>query len=268
MKILVTGKQGGLVRDRLVNFYGVIPLVSDITDEERLKEELYSIKPDVVVHAAAMTGVDACERDLKEAFRVNVRGTTYVAEACHHINSQMVYLSTCHIFDGKSKVPYPSTFRAEPLNVYGMTKWQGEVSANTFHKNVLIVRISKLFSSNLYRQYLESYDRIVRPTFIVRNYTHVNHFCDLLIQLLHSDLSLHGVINVGSYDYCSDYSFWEMMFSKLGINSRLIVPNLYDNPEFTPRPHNGSLNMDWMEDNFKLPSVEDGIDLVVEELLG
>ncbi len=82
--------------------------------------------PDVVVHAAAWTAVDACEGDPDRAFAVNAVGTRHVAEAAQRAGAHLVYLSTDYVFDGSSPRPYVEWDEPNPLSVYGRSKLAGE----------------------------------------------------------------------------------------------------------------------------------------------
>ena len=267
MKIAVTGYEGGLVRDRLVSL-GVEPIDVDILDEDSLNDELQTILPDVVIHAAAMTDVDRCELDYKRAFQVNVRGTMYVAEACNRIGARMVYLSTCHVFDGTKKESYSENSRPNPKNAYGFTKWTGEVITQSTANNFLIVRISKLFGSERFRKYLDSPERIDVPTFMFRNYTHVNLFCDMLLDVIKKPF-YNGkfLLNLGTSDSCSSFDFFQELYEHLGIDTRLIIPRGVELASFVFRPNNGSLDMSFAKrSGLELPTILDGILLVKKEL--
>ena len=266
MNIAVTGLLGGTVRDRLVNL-GFTPINSDITLEQELKDEIYRINPDVVVHAAAVTDVDKCEANHKLAFNVNVRGTTYVAEACRSINAKLLYLSTCHIFDGKSWSAYTEQSIPRPANIYGMTKWEGEVSATIQNPSTTIIRISKLFDGKTFEKHLTA-ETVIRPAFIQRNYIHVDHFCSILMQLIQHYYNLPTIMNVSGADAISDNVFWEKVFRFCGYPIK-VIPNDKDDTSYVPRPHQGILGIErLLKFGISVPSITQGIGLVKQELLG
>lgn len=89
-------------------------------------EAVSALRPDVVVHAAAWTAVDACEGDPDRALRVNALGTRNVAEAAGMVGAHLVYLSTDYVFDGTSDHPYVEWDEPHPLSVYGRSKLGGE----------------------------------------------------------------------------------------------------------------------------------------------
>jgi dTDP-4-dehydrorhamnose reductase len=93
----------------------------DITKPEA-KSVIADIHPAWVVHAAAWTDVDGCERDPDRAYLVNGEGTRRVAEGCHAVGG-MVYLSTDYVFDGQKGAPCVETDPAAPLSVYDGRNW-------------------------------------------------------------------------------------------------------------------------------------------------
>lgn len=123
----------------------------DITDKHLVDDILTELKPDVVVHCAAWTAVDMAEDDDKadQVRLINAGGTENIALACKKLNCKMVYLSTDYVFNGLGTDPWePDCKDYEPLNVYGQTKLEGELSvANNVDKH-FIVRIAWVFGVN------------------------------------------------------------------------------------------------------------------------
>ncbi len=112
----------------------------DVTDEEAVRAAVQGA--DVVVHAAALTGVDACETEPEAATAVNDRGTLAVAAAARAAGARVVYLSTDYVFSGDD-APYEEHDEPGPLNVYGRTKLAGERHLDPEHD--LVVRTSWVF---------------------------------------------------------------------------------------------------------------------------
>jgi nucleoside-diphosphate-sugar epimerase len=105
MRILITGAGGQLGRalQEALSFHTLIPLARadlDVTDRAAVFRAILRARPDVVIHAAAMTDVDGCARDPERAFRVNALGTQAVAMACVAAGAALVYISTNEVFDG------------------------------------------------------------------------------------------------------------------------------------------------------------------------
>lgn len=132
MKIAITGSNGLFGRG-LVQVMGksheVFPLGHaevDITRREAVRAAFQKLRPDVVVHAAAIPSPDTCEEDPAQAFLVNVHGTRHVAEAANEIGAAVVYISTDAVFDGERQTPYLESDATISPTVYGRTKLRGE----------------------------------------------------------------------------------------------------------------------------------------------
>ncbi len=165
MKILVTGSSGMLGRAFLAalssestDLVGVDiaePAVRDASPSPLRFADICGIKavtsifseekPDVVIHAAAWTDVDGCEKDPVKARKINVGGTVNVAEACKKGSIPLVFISTDFVFDGRKNTPYVENDECSPLGVYGTTKWEGEKAVKETLENFAIVRTSWLF---------------------------------------------------------------------------------------------------------------------------
>jgi dTDP-4-dehydrorhamnose reductase len=128
------------------------PYVSlDITDKDAVMKTVEEIHPDVIIHCAAWTAVDAAEDEDKKPLvqKINVDGTQNLADAAKAVDAKMVYISTDYVFNGQGTEPWdPDCKDYAPLNVYGQTKLGGELAvANTLEK-YFIVRIAWVFGLN------------------------------------------------------------------------------------------------------------------------
>jgi len=118
---------------------------ADITRPHEVQEVFAQVKPWLVIHTAAYTDVDGCERLPEKAQAVNVEGTRIIAQACRAHDSKLVYISTDYVFDGTKRQPYSVDDAPQPLNEYGRSKWQGEQYVSRLVAEHLIVRTSWLF---------------------------------------------------------------------------------------------------------------------------
>ncbi|HWC39456.1 MAG TPA: dTDP-4-dehydrorhamnose reductase [Acidimicrobiales bacterium] len=136
-RVLVTGAGGQLGRDLVEDFaangggkaHEVVAADRarlDVTDRDAVLQAMGAFRPDVVVHAAAWTAVDACEADPDRAMAVNALGTRHVAEGARLVGAHVCYLSTDYVFDGRASRPYTEWDEPNPLSVYGRTKLAGE----------------------------------------------------------------------------------------------------------------------------------------------
>lgn len=147
MRILVTGAAGQLGSDliRLGGHHEMIPTTSatlDVGDRDSVLAAITSVAPDLVVHAAAWTAVDACEADPDRAYRVNALGCRYVAEGARLTGAHLVAVSTDYVFDGSKDGPYLEWDAPNPLSVYGRSKLAGEQEIQGLLPGATIARTS------------------------------------------------------------------------------------------------------------------------------
>ena len=123
----------------------------DITDNEAVASVLAEVKPDVVIHCAAWTAVDAAEdeENKDKVFSINSKGTENIARVCKELDCKMIYISTDYVFDGQGERPWePDDKNYAPLNVYGESKLQGEQAVSSILEKFFIVRIAWVFGLN------------------------------------------------------------------------------------------------------------------------
>ena len=123
----------------------------DITNREAVRKTIGEIKPDVIIHCAAWTAVDAAEDEENQpkVYAINAQGTRYIAEAAKDADAKMFYISTDYVFDGKGTRPWePDDKCYAPLNVYGQSKLDGELAVSSILEKFFIVRIAWVFGLN------------------------------------------------------------------------------------------------------------------------
>ena len=151
MRILVTGGTGqvGRALQRLAPpGYAIVAPGSDrcdVTDFDAFIRLVADERPDVIVHAGAMTDVDGCERDPERAFRINALGTQNVAAAAQQYGAALVYLSTNYVFDGEAAEPYHEFAEPRPISVYGRSKLAGEEAVRAVAPRHYIVRTAMVY---------------------------------------------------------------------------------------------------------------------------
>jgi len=116
----------------------------DITDLESVQRVLLTLKPRVVVNAAAYTDVDGCETQAELALQVNGEGVAHLAMISREIGAKLVQVSTDYVFNGGKGSPYQEDDAPAPLSIYGESKLAGEMNAK-FNPDHLIVRTQWLY---------------------------------------------------------------------------------------------------------------------------
>ena len=146
--ILVIGANGMLGQDLMTVLPGELRGVDigeiDITSPESVRKVLVTLKPDVVMNAAAYTDVDGCETNRDLAFAVNGEGVGHLARVSADIGAKLVQISTDYVFDGGKGSPYREDDPTGPLSVYGQSKLLGEQNAR-LNPDHLIVRTQWLY---------------------------------------------------------------------------------------------------------------------------
>ena len=150
MRIVLVGARGQLaisLRGALAA-HDVVTLSRrelDISDASRVVETVRTLRPDVVINAAAIRRPDECERRPEHAFAVNALGAKHVALACASTGSALVHYSTDNVFDGRKMSPYTEEDVPSPITMYGVTKLAGEFFVRHLLEKAFIVRTSGLF---------------------------------------------------------------------------------------------------------------------------
>jgi dTDP-4-dehydrorhamnose reductase len=149
MKMVIIGARGMLGQALADAFAELNPTLwdrqeIDITDFKKTRERLLAEKPNIIINAAAMTDVDACEAKPDLARQLNAQAPEHLAEVANEIGATLVHYSTSYVFDGQSRDGYKESDKANPVSVYGQTKLEGEKGAARAHKHY-IVRLDRLF---------------------------------------------------------------------------------------------------------------------------
>lgn len=165
MRILITGTNGLLGFDlykillsKKQDIYGLGRTTSnfveekkwltcDITDPQKTFLSISKLNPDILIHTAAYSDVDGCEKDPEMAYKINSLGTRNVAVACQRFDTTMVYISTDYIFDGEIG-KYSEFDTPNPINIYGKSKYLGEIYVKEMLNKFFIVRVAWLFGKN------------------------------------------------------------------------------------------------------------------------
>ncbi|MBN1401266.1 MAG: dTDP-4-dehydrorhamnose reductase [Anaerolineae bacterium] len=200
----------------------------DVTDLESSVDILKAFEPDVILHTAAMTDVDGCERDPEQAYRINVLGTRNVAVGAQACDAALVYISTDYVFDGARDEPYWEYDGANPLSVYGRTKWVGETVVRDLLSRFFIVRTAWLYGPgprNFVRTVLRlasQRDELSMVTDEVGSPTYAADLAQGLLQLVAQPA--YGVYHLSNAGACSRYEWAQEILRLAGRSDVRLLP--------------------------------------------
>ena len=246
MKFLVTGVNGQLGHDCVEELcrrgHNVIGsdiqeqnrdeyLSMDITDRDAVMIAVADIKPEVIIHCAAWTAVDAAEADenRKKVHAINVDGTRNIAEAAKSVDAKMIYISTDYVFDGQGEQPWqPDDRNYAPLNVYGQSKLDGEKAVSTILDRYFIVRIAWVFGING-KNFIKTMLNVGRTHDTVRvvndqigTPTYTYDLARLLVDMAETDkYGYYHATNEGGY--ISWYDFTKEIYRQAGMDT-IVIP--------------------------------------------
>ncbi|WP_079698525.1 dTDP-4-dehydrorhamnose reductase [Provencibacterium massiliense] len=218
----------------------------DITNYAAIQNLFKESRPELVFHCAAMTAVDACEEQKDVAMDINAEATKIISQECDAIGAKLVYISTDYVFDGKKKSPYIETDTCNPCNVYGLSKYQGEVFASSYCSRLFIVRTSWLYSK-YHRNFVRSIlnkgrtekqwsvvdDQIGSPT----------NAEDLAFHILKLAATNHfGIYHCTGDGVCTWFEFAQKILEFSGYSANVLPCKSDEFPSKAIRPANSVLN--------------------------
>lgn len=243
MKILLIGKNGQLgseidkqsvERGYNVHSFGHEEL--DITDSEKVKREIESFAPDVVINASALHVVPQCEEKPEKAFLVNAISLKPIVQFCSEKNVKFVHYSTDYVFDGLKGSTYVEEDKPSPVQMYGISKAAGEYVALAYSKTSIIIRSNGVyggkhgsmakkgnFALNILEQARKekiievAKEQIVNPTYTV-------DLAKASLDLIeHKNIS--GIYHLASEGYCSWAEFAQEIVKDKGLPTKIIPVN-------------------------------------------
>ncbi len=248
----------------------------DITDKESVMRTITGYKPDVIVHCAAWTAVDAAEDEEKKSlvYKINVEGTQNIADAAKAVDAKIVYLSTDYVFDGQGETPWkPDDKNYAPLNYYGQTKLEGEFAVNSTVDKYFIVRIAWVFGLNG-KNFIKTMVNVGRTHDTVRvvndqigDPTYCFDLARLLVDMIETDkYGYYHATNEG--DYISWYDFTCEIYRQAGMDTKVIPVSTEEyGLSVAARPYNSRLDRSKLrEAGFKpLPPWQDAVARYLKE---
>ncbi len=285
MKVLVTGAKGQLGYDIVKELLrrGDTPVAvdveeMDITDKEAVDNYITSANVDAVIHCAGYTAVDNAEDNAELCMKINRDGTLNIAEVCKRLDIKMMYISTDYVFNGEGEKPWEPDEKREPLNVYGQTKYEGELAVESTLEKYYIVRISWVFGLNgknfvcTMLNLGKTHDKLTVVSDQIGSPTYTVDLSKLLVDMVHSDK--YGRYHATNEGICSWYDFTCEIMKQ----AAEYYPE-YANVEVSPvgsdaypakakRPHNSRMSKDKLTQNGfdRLPVWQDALKRYLKEL--
>ncbi len=279
MKVLVTGVKGQLGHDVVLELekrghraIGVDVEEMDITDAEMVRQVMEETAPDAVIHCAAYTAVDAAEDNVSLCRRINAEGTANIARACRDLDCKMMYISTDYVFNGRGERPWEPDDEREPLNVYGQTKYEGELSVEMLEK-YFIVRIAWVFGvngKNFIKTMLnlgKTRDHLTVVDDQIGSPTYTWDLARLLADMIETDR--YGRYHATNEGLCSWYEFACEIFRQAGMPVEVEPVSSSQYPAKAVRPSNSRMDKSKLDQmGFRrLPSWQDALGRYLREIL-
>ena len=279
MKVLVTGYIGQLgfdvvreLKARNIECIGTTRNEFSLTDMEKMQVFVKSYKPNVVIHCAAYMNVNEAEDNKDLCMLVNYSSTKELAKICEEIDSKMIYISTDYVFAGSGEGFYEINDDKEPQNVYGKSKFKGELAIQKILDKYFIVRTSWLFGKNRnnFIKYVLSEQKKGNKLRIVNDQidspTYTVDLAKLLCDMALSDK--YGIYHATNEGICSWYDFACEIFKQadIKINVKPVPSTAF--PTKAIRPHNSRMSKKCLDEaGFnRLPTWQDALSRYLQEL--
>ena len=223
----------------------------DITDGQAVSNAVEEIKPDVIIHCAAWTAVDAAEdeENRKTVDAINHIGTKNLALAAKAVGAKLIYISTDYVFDGQGEEPWkPDDKNYAPLNVYGASKLAGELAVAEALEKFFIVRIAWVFGFNG-KNFIKTMINVGKTHDTVRvvsdqigTPTYTLDLARLLVDMAETDkYGYYHATNEGGY--ISWYDFTKEIYRQAGMDTKVIpVTTAEYGLSKAARPYNSRLD--------------------------
>ena len=279
MKVFVTGVKGQLGYDVMnelekqgLEGIGVDIDEMDITDADQVNKVIKEVAPYAVIHCAAYTAVDAAEDNEEICRKVNAQGTENIAKVCEELDIKMMYISTDYVFNGQGERPWEPDDEREPLNVYGQTKYEGELAIEEHVKKFFTVRIAWVFGvngKNFIKTMLnlgKTHDHLTVVNDQTGSPTYTYDLARLLVDMIQTDK--YGRYHATNEGLCTWYEFACEIFKQAGMDVSVAPVSSDEYPAKAKRPSNSRMDKSKLTANgFQpLPTWQDALSRYLKEI--
>jgi len=261
MKILITGA-AGMLADEIITMlikegHDVIqtdinqrlPDIGqlDVSDNKEVYKQINSYKPDYVFHLAAETNVDLCEENPDHAYKINTLGTENIVLGCQKSEVPLLYISTAGVFPGDKQQPYTEFDIPKPINVYGDSKWQGEIIVRNLLSNYFIIRagwmvggweIDKKFVYKIIQQLASGKKEIKVVNDKFGSPTFTKDFAQNLMNVINTQR--YGTYHMANKGTCSRYDIAVKIVEFMGLEKDVQVVQISSDEFPLPAPRANS----------------------------
>ncbi len=246
----------------------------DLKNYEMVSSILTEIKPDVVIHLGAMTGVDLCEKEKTSASEINTKATEIIAKECSKLNSFLVYVSTDYVFDGNFGM-YKEGDVANPLGFYGKSKLEGEKAVQNFSTNWCIARTSTPFGLHPTKKsfpmwVIENLQKQKQIDVLIDQFTSPTYIPNLSRMLIEiSERRITGIIHAAGASKISRYQMASMVSDKLNLDGTLLKQISMNKMKWVAqRPKDSSLDVSRASSilNEKPQKIDQSLNLFIDEM--
>jgi dTDP-4-dehydrorhamnose reductase len=254
MKVLITGADGmfGFDLSEYLDNIGcfVIPTnkeTLDITNFKQAGDVIEKNRPDLIINCGAYTDVEKAEVEKELASKINTQGAKNIAILANKYNSTLIHISTDYVFDGKKKTAYQPKDKPNPINHYGLTKYQGELEVQKNCKKHYIVRTSWLYGKNG-KNFVDTMLNLAQNTTSI-NVVDDQIGCptwtyDLASNILKVLNKPYGIYHIASQGQTTWYNFSKEIFKIKGIKNTPNPISSKNYPQKALRPKYSVLNSD------------------------
>lgn len=250
----------------------------DITDKKQVNLLISNVKPDAIIHCAAWTNVDGAEDSSNKPLvkKINVNGTDNLVKATKNIGAKFLYISTDYVFNGEGTKPWnPDDKDYSPLNYYGQTKLEGELSVSSQLVKYFIVRIAWVFGlngNNFIKTMLKLADKGFKELRVVDDQigtpTYTYDLARLLVDMVQTDkYGYYHATNEGGYISWADFAEEIFRQAKMDVKINRVTTEEYG-ISIAKRPYNSRLDKSKLTNSgFKpLPNWEDAVNRYLKEI--